>query len=134
MNRKGFSVLGLIIFAVVAVIALIIVAFIFKHGDGNWNDGTMSATEAMATLDSDVQQVEYIKVTVKGNDYIYNDDVIELETIKKVLDEHESLSSVMIIDDEASEKAYRDLEDYLKENNIQIVKSEDESKWQCKTN
>ncbi len=128
MNRKGFSVLGLIIFAVAVIALIVFVMFIFKYGDGNGNDGTMSATEAMAPLDSDVQQVEYIKVTVKGNDYIYNDDVIELETIKKVLDEHESLSSVMIIDDEASEKAYRDLEDYLKENNIQIVKSEDESK------
>lgn len=127
MNKKGFSWTGLVITALIVALIVTAAFFIFKHGDGNGNDGTSSAVEAAASLDSNVKELEYIEVSIKGNDYYYEEKKIELSEIKKVLDEHEDLSSVMIVDDEASEKAYRELIKYLKDNNIQIAKKGESS-------
>lgn len=127
MNKKGFSWAGLVITFLIVVVVATAIFFIFKHGDSNGNDGTSSAVEAAAILDSNVKELEYIEVSIKGNDYYYEEKKIELSEIKKILDEHESLSSVMIVDDDASEKAYRELTKYLKDNNIQIAKKGESS-------
>ena len=121
MNKKGFSWVGLIVAIVIVAVVVTAFIFIFKHGDGNGNDGTHSAVEAMAPVAPEVKELEYIEITIRGNEYKYEGDTIELEEIKGILDDHESLSSVMIIDDGASEKAYRKIEEYLKDNNIQIA-------------
>lgn len=122
MNKKGFSVLGLIItLLIVALVAVTVYYFIYKHGKGRGNDGTMSAVEAMVPIESKHKGLEYIEVTVKGNTYIYDGNEIELEEIKRVIDDHESLSCVMLKDDNASEKAYRTITDYLNQNHIQIT-------------
>lgn len=121
MNKKGFSWVGLIVFLAAALAIAAVVFLIVRHGDGNGNDGTHSAVEAMAPVAPDVKELEYIEITIRGNEYKYEGDTIELEEIKGILDDHESLSSVMIVDDGASEKAYRKIEEYLKDNNIQIA-------------
>ena len=121
MNKRGLSWLGLIIGIVVVALIVTVIIFIFKHGDGNGNDGTQSAAEPAAVVDSGIKEVEVMVVTIKGNEYYYENNKIDFEGIKKILDEHESLSSVEIIDEEASEKAYRELTEYLKTNNIQII-------------
>ena len=121
MNKKGFSWVGLIVGILLIAAIATVVFFIIKRGDGNGNDGTHSAVEAMAPVAPEVKELEYIEITIRGNEYEYEGDTIELEEIKGILDDHESLSSVMIIDDGASEKAYRKMEEYLEDNNIQIA-------------
>ena len=115
MNKKGFISFKviLIVLLIVAVIAAVCY-FVFRGGDGNGNDGTQSAAEPAAVVDSGIKELEVMVVSIKGNEYYYENNKIELEGIKKVLDEHESLSTVHIVDEEASEKAYRELTEYLK--------------------
>ena len=84
MNKKGFSWTGLVITALIVALIVTAAFFIFKHGDGNGNDGTSSAVEAAASLDSNVKELEYIEVSIKGNDYYYEETDGEYVQRRKV--------------------------------------------------
>ena len=61
--------------------------------------------------------VEYIEVTVSENKYLYDNKTISLDDLKTVLKD-KKVSQVQITDENASQKAFSELTDYLDKNDI----------------
>ena len=64
--------------------------------------------------------VEYIEVTVSENKYLYDNKTISLDDLKKELKE-KSISQVRITDENASQKAFSELTDYLEKNDVKFM-------------
>ena len=135
-NKKGFSIIGLILTIIVFIIIIAILAAIFGggfgfgNGSGTGEEGS-AAVEKSQEITQDISQtedtspeedVEYINVTVSGNEYIYNNNKISLEELTKELSSIQTnKTKVKISDDSASKKAYGDLINALEENSIQYM-------------
>ncbi|EXM40468.1 hypothetical protein RASY3_00870 [Ruminococcus albus SY3] len=69
------------------------------------------------------EETEYIEVTVSSTEYIYENKTITFEDLKdEIL--NTTISQVKITDDDASQKAYRQLTDFLDDNSIEYFYAE----------
>ena len=69
------------------------------------------------------EETEYIEVTVSSTEYIYENKTITFEDLKdEIL--NTTISQVKITDDDASQKAYRQLTDFLDDNSIEYFNEE----------
>lgn len=69
------------------------------------------------------EETEYIEVTVSSTEYIYENKTISFEDLKdEIL--NTTISQVKITDDDASQKAYRQLTDFLDDNSIEYFNEE----------
>jgi len=69
------------------------------------------------------EETEYIEVTVSSTEYIYENKTITFEDLKdEIL--NTTISQVKITDDDASQKAYRQLTDFLDDNSIEYFYEE----------
>ena len=125
INNKGAVPVGLII-ALVVVVAAAVVFFACKGfglGGGNGNgEGSDVADNSNAV--SVVEELEYINVTVSGNEYIYDNKKV---TLDELIDSIKSLDRnlpVKIADEGSSLKAYKELKSKLSENNISFIEAE----------
>lgn len=126
---KGFSVVGLIIgLVVVAVIAAVILlgfggkGFGGGKGDGEGDGDTTSAAVSEETeITPTIKDIEYINVTVSGNEYIYENKKLSLEELINELTDMTLDVPVKITDDDASLDAYQQLVDTLKEHKIKYI-------------
>ena len=124
-KNKGAVPVGLIIL-LVAVIAVAVVFFAFKgfgFGGGN-GDGEGSGVADNSNAVSVVEELEYINVTVSGNEYIYDNKKV---TLDELIDSIKSLDRnlpVKIADEGSSLKAYKELKSKLSENNISFIEAE----------
>ena len=114
INNKGAVPVGLIILLVVAALAIVAV-FAFKgfgFGGGN-GDGEGSGIADNSNTVSVVEELEYINVTVSGNEYIYD----SIKSLDKNL-------PVKIADEGSSLKAYKALKAKLSENSISFIEAQ----------
>lgn len=124
-KNKGAVPVGLIIL-LVAVIAVAVVFFAFKgfgFGGGN-GDGAGSDVADNSDSVSVVEELEYINVTVSGNEYIYDNKKV---TLDELIDSIKSLDKnlpVKIADEGSSLKAYKALKAKLSENSISFIEAQ----------
>lgn len=124
-KNKGAVPVGLIIL-LVAVIAVAVVFFAFKgfgFGSGN-GDGAGSDVADNSNAVSVVEELEYINVTVSGNEYIYDNKKV---TLDELIDSIKSLDKnlpVKIADEGSSLKAYKALKAKLSENSISFIEAQ----------
>lgn len=124
-KNKGAVPIGLIIL-LVAVIAVAVVFFAFKgfgFGGGNGN-GEGSGVADNSNAVSVVEELEYINVTVSGNEYIYDNKKV---TLDELIDSIKSLDKnlpVKIADEGSSLKAYKALKAKLSENSISFIEAQ----------
>ena len=125
INNKGAVPIGLII-ALVAVVVAAVVFFackVFGLGGGNGN-GEGSAVADNSDSVSDVAQLEYINVSVSGNEYIYDNKKVTLDELVDSIKSLDRNLPVKIADEGSSLKAYKELKTKLSENNISFIEAE----------
>ena len=113
INNKGAVPVGLIILLVVAALAVVAV-FAFKgfgFGGGN-GDGEGSGIADNSNTVSVVEELEYINVTVSGNELIDSIKSLDKNLPVKIADEGSSL------------KAYKALKAKLSENSISFIEAQ----------
>lgn len=122
MNRKGISILGVVLaLAVVAAVAAAI--YIFTHrGSGTGSDG---AIPAVAPIERNTDRMEYLEVTIDGSDYYLKDEKTEIADIISAVEEDDDLSAVRITDKDASQKAFRELVSQLEEHRIKYIEGDE---------
>ncbi len=126
----------IIILALVALIALAVLYFFRKgglgfgigSGDGIGKENAEIALETTVSSETGVtaetitkKELKYIDVTVHENSYIYNSNSYEFDEIDELINEickTDSSFEVHLHDDNASYKAYTELEKALHEKNI----------------
>lgn len=124
-KNKGAVPIGLIILLVAVVVAAV-VFFAFKgfgFGGGN-GDGEGSGVADNSNAVSVVEELEYINVTVSGNEYIYDNKKV---TLDELIDSIKSLDKnlpVKIADEGSSLKAYKALKAKLSENSISFIEAQ----------
>lgn len=124
-KNKGAVPIGLIILLVAVVVAAV-VFFAFKgfgFGGGN-GDGAGSGVADNSNDVSVVEELEYINVTVSGNEYIYDNKKV---TLDELIDSIKSLDKnlpVKIADEGSSLKAYKALKAKLSENSISFIEAQ----------
>ena len=124
-KNKGAVPIGLIILLVAVVVAAV-VFFAFKgfgFGGGNGN-GEGSGVADNSNDVSVVEELEYINVTVSGNEYIYDNKKV---TLDELIDSIKSLDKnlpVKIADEGSSLKAYKALKAKLSENSISFIEAQ----------
>jgi len=124
-KNKGAVPIGLIILLVAVVVAAV-VFFAFKgfgFGGGNGN-GAGSGVADNSNAVSVVEELEYINVTVSGNEYIYDNKKV---TLDELIDSIKSLDKnlpVKIADEGSSLKAYKALKAKLSENSISFIEAQ----------
>ena len=122
INNKGAVPVGLIILLVVVALAVVAV-FAFGFGGGN-GDGEGSGIADNSNTVSVVEELEYINVTVSGNEYIYDNKKV---TLDELIDSIKSLDKnlpVKIADEGSSLKAYKALKAKLSENSISFIEAQ----------
>lgn len=125
IKNKGAVPIGLIILLVAVVVAAV-VFFAFKgfgFGGGN-GDGAGSDVADNSNAVSVVEELEYINVTVSGNEYIYDNKKV---TLDELIDSIKSLDKnlpVKIADEGSSLKAYKALKAKLSENSISFIEAQ----------
>lgn len=130
---KGSFLLPLIIgiLIAVAVIGLIIYAFGGKGFGGGRGDGEGSSSVSQASSISEISQpetesVEYVNITVSGNDYLFQNQKMTVDELISELNRSNEKFPVKITDDGASIKAYDNLIEVLKDNNIRYIEQEND--------
>ena len=71
------------------------------------------------------EQGGYVVISVVGNDYLYGNQIYDLEDLLAILKNSETLPSVRIVDEKASRKAYQELASALQNEHISIIKAEE---------
>lgn len=125
INNKGAVPVGLII-ALVVVVAAAVVFFACKGfglGGGN-GDGEGSDIVDNSDAVSVVEELEYINVTVSGNEYIYDNKKVTLDELVDSIKSLDRNLPVKIADEGSSLKAYKALKSKLSENNISFIEAE----------
>ncbi|MBP1533124.1 MAG: hypothetical protein J6I46_15715 [Ruminococcus sp.] len=127
MNRKGSAVIGIIVVLAVAAVVAIGVYYLTHRGSGTGDKGLVPSVEASASIAPETEQLEYMEVTIDGNDYIYNNEKTDIEAIIAAMEEHDEIAAVRIADRNASQKAYRELTAALDEKSIKYIEGDAES-------
>lgn len=125
INNKGAVPVGLII-ALVVVVAAAVIFFACKGfglGGGN-GDGEGSDIADNSDAVSVVEELEYINVTVSGNEYIYDNKKVTLDELVDSIKSLDRNLPVKIADEGSSLKAYKELKSKLSENNISFIEAE----------
>lgn len=125
INNKGAVPVGLIIILLIAAVVIVGV-FAFKgfgFGGGN-GDGDGSGVADNSNAISVVEELEYINVTVSGNEYIYDNKKIALDELIDSIKSLDKNLPVKITDEGSSLKAYKALKTKLSENNISFIEAE----------
>lgn len=128
-DQRGFGLLKLIIaIVVIAVVGLAIYGFGFggfgrgggkgdNEGDGNIIDISEEAEEITPII----EEMEYVNVSVSGNEYIYQNNKVSLDELIAQLTNSTEKMPVRITDVDASRNAYTNLVEALRENQIRYI-------------
>ncbi len=128
-DQRGFGLLKLIIaIVVIAVVGLAIYGFGFggfgrgggkgnNEGDGNIIDIFEEAEEITPII----EEMEYVNVSVSGNEYIYQNNKVSLDELITQLTNSTEKIPVRITDVDASRNAYTNLVEALRENQIRYI-------------
>ena len=116
------TVTGILVAAIIVVILIVMFKFGFGIGFGTGaGDGsdTAATSETQQEEDQAVKEAEgtVLKVTVAGNEYIFDNEKITIDALMEKLSENKA-ATVEVTDDNASKNAYDGLIDQLNEQGI----------------
>ena len=134
MNCKGGAGLAVLLIVVAVVAAVLVWGLGFGgfgigggkgDGEGSGNADTAVSEQAAETTVTTpvIEELEYIEITVSGNEYLYQNSKITLEDLIKELTSHELDAPVKITDENSSIKAYKALKSALTDNNIHYIEA-----------
>ena len=114
-NKKGSCLTTCIVFLAIIVIAVGAVMFFIKNRGSGKSLGTVTET----TLETTQETVTLEEIMISDNSYLYQNNKIEqlIETLKNKKD----IGIVQINENNASEKAYRELIKALNNSNVKYV-------------
>ena len=143
---KGKSTLHVVIFIILFISIIVVVLFLFKgcglgfgkgtDGDGGNNSETgysdmsgsetknretassTSSTTILPTTAITIETILEINITISESNYYYENNRYDLDGIAEKLSEIKSKYTVLIHDDNASQKAYNELTKILDAKNI----------------
>ena len=90
----------------------------------NVPETTETESETIPETEPVTERGGYVVITVVGNEYLYGNQLYDLEDMLAILHNSQELPSVKIINDKASRKAYQTLTAALQEDDISIIRSE----------
>lgn len=129
-SYKGAFWIPLIIGIALAlvVVGILIYAFGGKGFGGGMGDGEGSSfvPADVSISEPETQSVEYMEITVSGNDYIFQNKKLTADEIIAEISSPDEKMPVKITDDGASIKAYDVLVGVLKENDIRYIEQEND--------
>lgn len=129
-SYKGAFWIPLIIGIALAlvVVGILIYAFGGKGFGGGMGDGEGSSfvPADVSISEPETQSVEYMEITVSGNDYIFQNKKLTADEIIAEISSLDEKMPVKITDDGASIKAYDVLIGVLKENDIRYIEQEND--------
>ena len=85
---------------------------------------TETESETIPETEPVTERGGYVVITVVGNEYLYGNQLYELEDLIAVLHNSEELPSVKIVNEKASRKAYQSLTAALQNDNIPIIRTD----------
>lgn len=134
MNNKGG--VGLVVAIVLAVIVVGVLiwglgfgGFGFGggkgDGEGSGNVETVGSEQPAETSITTpvIEELEYIEITVSGNEYLYQNSKYTLDDLISELTSQELAAPVKITDENSSIKAYKALKSALSDNNIHYIEA-----------
>ena len=134
MNNKGGVGLVVAIVLAVIVVGVLIWGLGFGgfglgggKGDGE-GDGNIESVESEQPDETTVttpviEELEYIEITVSGNEYLYQNSKYTLDDLIKELTSQDLAVPVKITDENSSIKAYKALKSALADNNIHYIEA-----------
>ncbi len=102
-------------FLIVIVVVIIILVLLFRFGFGPGGGGAGDSgehsgnTTEVQTEKEEKEEENVIRISVVGNEYIYENEQISLEELMEELKNTEEGSTIIVKDDEASKNAYEKL-------------------------
>lgn len=131
-DQKGFAWLVVIKWFVRIVIVAVAFFTVYWIGKGGWgrgggegdNDGEGNDVEILEEAENPtpiVEELEYVSVSVDGNDYIYQNNKMTLDELITQLTVSAEKVPVRITDANASRNAYTSLIEALRENHIRYI-------------
>lgn len=128
-DQRGFGWISIII--IVVIIGFVGVgAYFFGRGgigfgggkgDNDGDGNTVEVLEEAEEITPVTEDMEYLRVSVSGNEYLYQNSKVSLEELISKLTEPSMDIPVKIMDENASRVAYTSLIEALKENNIRYI-------------
>ncbi|MBR1528630.1 MAG: hypothetical protein IJ642_04940 [Oscillospiraceae bacterium] len=85
---------------------------------------TETESETIPETEPVTERGGYVVITVVGNEYLYGNQLYELEDLIAILHNSEELPSVKIINEKASRKAYQALTAALQNDDITIIRTD----------
>ncbi|MDE6519369.1 MAG: hypothetical protein K2K91_02770 [Ruminococcus sp.] len=131
-SRKKSSALPFILILLfLFVVALLFwKSGLFGFGGGNGIGFGESSKPVMAEIPVDesseivADEIQYVDILVSGSDYIFNSKKMTSDEITAEINSSEDDFMVRIVDDNASKKAYDELINALKDNDIKYIEQE----------
>ena len=116
-NKKGSCLTTCIVFLAIIVIAVGAVMFFIKNRGSGKSLGTVTET----TLETTQETVTLEEIMISDNSYLYQNNKIELDQLIETLKNKKDIGIVQINENNASEKAYRELIKALNNSNVKYV-------------
>lgn len=131
-SRKKSSALPFILILLFLLIVALLfwMSGFFGFGGGNGIGFGESSVPVMAEIPVDesseivADEIQYVDILVSGSDYIFNSKKMTDDEITAEINSYEDDFMVRIVDDNASKKAYDELINALKDNDIKYIEQE----------
>ena len=134
MNNKGGVGLVVAIVLAVIVVGVLIWGLGFGgfglgggkgDGEGSGNVETVGFEQPAETSITTpvIEELEYIEITVSGNEYLYQNSKYTLDDLISELTSQDLAAPVKITDENSSIKAYKALKSALSDNNIHYIEA-----------
>lgn len=131
-DQKGFAWLVVIKWFVRIVAIAVILFATYIIGKGGWgrgggegdNDGEGNNVEILEEAENPtpiLEELEYVSVSVDGNDYIYQNNKMTLDELITQIMASAEKAPIRIIDANASRNAYTSLIEALRDNHIRYI-------------
>lgn len=116
-NKKGSCLTTCIVSLVIIVIVAGALMFFIKNRGNGKSLGTITET----TLETTQETVRLEEIMISDNSYLYQNNKMELEQLIEILKNKKDIGIVQIKENNASEKAYRELIKALDDSNVKYV-------------
>ena len=130
-DQRGFGWLVLIKWVVIIAVIVVVGVGVYRlvkglgigrgSGDNEGDGNTVEVSEEAEEFTPIIEEMEYVSVSVSGNEYIYQNNKVSLDELITQLTNSAEKISVRIMDADASRNAYTNLVEALRENQIRYI-------------
>lgn len=130
-DQRGFGWLVLIKWVVIIAVIVVVGVGVYRlvkglgfgggSGDNEGEGNTVDISEEAEEIAPIIEEMEYVSVSVSGNEYIYQNNKVSLDELITQLTNSTEKIPVRITDADASRNAYTNLVEALRENQIRYI-------------